>query len=197
MISLSLLATPHPIIFQHYPVRTSNWCYPTFILDMARSPGFGSTLSDYRPIKTRFLYGSLLSVNLATKSNSLTHYTKGTQSHVIHAPTACTQTVSESISLPSPGFFSPFPHGTSSLSVSSSYLALDDGPPFFNQDYSCPSLLLSMLSSSSTLRIRDFHPLRLAFPDYSTRINHNPYRLLPFRSPLLRESLLISFPLGT
>src|SRR3990167_10238486 len=80
LISLSLLASCHPIIFQHYPVRTSTWCYPTFILHMARSPGFGSTLSDYRPIQTRFPFGSLISVNLATKSNSLTHYTKGTQS---------------------------------------------------------------------------------------------------------------------
>lgn len=45
------------------------------------------------------------------------------------ASTACTHTVSGSISLPSPGFFSPFPHGTSSLSVSKEYLALEDGPP--------------------------------------------------------------------
>ena len=33
------------------------------------------------------------------------------------APTACRRLVSDSISLPSPGFFSPFPHGTRSLSV--------------------------------------------------------------------------------
>src|SRR5690625_7897048 len=51
------------------------------------------------------------------------------------APTACTHTVSGSISLPSPGFFSPFPHGTGSLSVSQEYLALEDGPPIFRQDY--------------------------------------------------------------
>jgi hypothetical protein len=57
------------------------------------------------------------------------------------APTACMHTVSGSISLPSPGFFSPFPHGTSSLSVSREYLALEDGPPIFNQDFSCPDLL--------------------------------------------------------
>jgi len=58
-------------------------------------------------------------VNLATEYKSLTHYTKGTQSQdVMPAPTACTYTVSGSISLPSQGFFSPFPHGTGSLSVS-------------------------------------------------------------------------------
>ena len=32
-------------------------------------------------------------------------------------PTGCKHTVSDSISLPLPGFFSPFPHGTGALSV--------------------------------------------------------------------------------
>src|SRR6056300_1907980 len=79
-------------------------------------------------------------VKLATENKSLTHYTKGTQSPR-RAPTACTHTVSCSISLPSPGFFSPFPHGTSSLSVSKEYLALEDGPPMFSQGFTCPDLL--------------------------------------------------------
>ena len=51
-------------------------------------------------------------------------------------------TVSGSISLPSPGFFSPFPHGTGSLSVSQEYLALEDGPPIFRQGFSCLVLLV-------------------------------------------------------
>ena len=50
-------------------------------------------------------------------------------------------TVSGSISLPSPGFFSPFPHGTSSLSVGKEYLALEDGPPMFSQSFTCSDLL--------------------------------------------------------
>jgi hypothetical protein len=57
------------------------------------------------------------------------------------APTACRQTVSGTISLSSPEYFSPFPHGTCSLSVASSYLALEDGPPSFPQDSSCPVVL--------------------------------------------------------
>src|SRR6201988_1871050 len=64
-----------------------------------------------------------------------------------YALTACTHTVSGSISLPSPGFFSPFPHGTCSLSVSREYLALEDGPP---------SRLTSLLQSG-------FHVSRLTF----------------------------------
>ena len=49
--------------------------------------------------------------------------------------------VSGSISLPYSGFFSPFPHGTGSLSVSQEYLALSDGPDCFIQGYTCPALL--------------------------------------------------------
>ena len=109
---------------------------------MDRSPGFGSTHSDLSPYSDSVSLRLPYSVKLATASNSLTHYTKGTQSpELTPAPTACTHTVSGSISLPSPGFFSPFPHGTGSLSVSREYLALEDGPPIFNQDFSCPDLL--------------------------------------------------------
>ncbi len=49
--------------------------------------------------------------------------------------------VSGSISLPCSGFFSPFPHGTGSLSVSQEYLALADGPARFIQGFTCPALL--------------------------------------------------------
>src|SRR5690606_19584942 len=73
-------------------------------------------------------------------NNSLTHYTKGTPSP-LRALTACTYAVSGSISLPSPGFFSPFPHGTGSLSVAREYLALEDGPAIFRPDSTCPALL--------------------------------------------------------
>src|SRR5438874_8037030 len=56
-------------------------------------------------------------------------------------PTACKRVVSGTISLPSQGFFSPFPHGTGSLSVASEYLALPDGPGRFKQGSTCPALL--------------------------------------------------------
>ena len=77
------------------------------------------------------------------------------------APTACMHTVSGSISLPSQGFFSPFPHGTGSLSVSQEYLALEDGPPIFRQNFSCSALLNMSLKQ---FRIQDYHLLWLAFP---------------------------------
>ena len=84
----------------------------------------------------------LQSLNLAPYRNSQAHSTKGTRSPSRRwAPTACKSMVSGSISLPSPGFFSPFPHGTSALSVAVSYLALEGGPPRFKQGFTCPALL--------------------------------------------------------
>jgi hypothetical protein len=84
-----------------------------------------------RPIQTRFRYGyGCRSLILATKINSQAHSPRGTPSGLaarfrisaahrptISPPTACKLTVSGSISLPSPGYFSPFPHGTCPLSV--------------------------------------------------------------------------------
>ena len=59
----------------------------------------------------------------------------------MRAPTACRHPVSGSISLPSSGCFSPFPHGTGSLSVMHEYLGLESGLPMFRQDFTCPALL--------------------------------------------------------
>jgi hypothetical protein len=62
------------------------------------------------------------------------------------------------------GFFSPFPHGTSSLSVSTEYLALEDGPPGFRQGFPCPALLTNRLREIECFRLQDFHPLWCGFP---------------------------------
>ena len=124
-------------------------------------------------------------------------------------PTACKQTVSGTISLPSPGFFSPFPHGTGSLSVTSEYLALPDGPGEFMQDSSCPALL-GCQTKGRMLHVRGYHALWQAFPNLSIHLlpplclvprprldMSNRFRLFRVRSPLLAESLLFSFPSGT
>ena len=120
-----------------------------------------------RPIKTRFPYGSPIRLASQQTSKSLTHYTKGTQS-LFRAPTACMHAVSGSISLPSPGFFSPFPHGTGSLSVGNEYLALEDGPPMFRQGFTCLALLNFICLA---FRIRDYHPVSPDFPDRSARFH--------------------------
>src|SRR5699024_6834353 len=75
--------------------------------------------------------------------------------------------VSGSISLPFSGSFSPFPHGTSSLSVSQKYLALADGPAKFTQGFTCPVILRIPLSYY-TLPVPGYHYLWLSFPANSS-----------------------------
>ena len=43
--------------------------------------GSGLLAATERPVQTRFLFGYTWRLNLATTSNSLTHYAKGTRSH--------------------------------------------------------------------------------------------------------------------
>src|ERR1700748_2838396 len=93
---------------------------------------------------------------------------------------------------PLPGFFSPFPHGTGSLSVDYEYLALEDGPPIFRQDFTCPALLNASLVPHTTFHVRGYHPLWPAFPNRSIMKCAITSRLFRFRSPLLSESRLIS-----
>src|SRR5260370_31899102 len=142
-------------------------------------------------------------------------------------PTACKRVVSGTISLPSQGFFSPFPHGTGSLSVASEYLALPDGPGRFSQGSTCPAILRSRLKEDCiftygavTLYGRPFQTVRLtlSYPSFNqvmwqtyacptTRLlrSCNPvlsfqiarFRLFRVRSPLLSESRLFYFPPGT
>ena len=70
---------------------------------------------------------------------------------------------------PSPGHFSPFPHGTCSLSVTREYLGLGGGPPGFTRDFSGPVLLGIPPGSHEdfayggvTLYADGFHRLRLS-----------------------------------
>src|SRR6476469_2596610 len=95
-------------------------------------------------------------------------------------PTACKRVVSGTISLPSQGFFSPFPHGTGSLSLAPEYLALPDGPCGFKQGFSCPALLryhwmedCIFTYAASTGFGRPFQTVRLTLPDPSfTQLIH-------------------------
>jgi hypothetical protein len=121
------------------------------------------------------------------------------------APTACRHPVSGTVSPRSSRCFSPFPHGTGSLSVTEEYLGLEGGPPMFRQDGSCPALL------------EDARP---GFPYGAVTRSGPPFQtvrvpricatgLVRVRSPLLAEShgtpshkcdgnpLLMSFPPAT
>ena len=105
------------------------------------------------------------------------------------APTACRRTDSGTLSLLYLRCFSPFPHGTGSLSVSYEYLALADGPAGFTQGYTCPALLRIPLCFVS-LRVRDYHPLWSYFPEASTHnISCNHAVLQPRHVPYNTDGL--------
>ncbi len=139
MIGLSPLPTAHPSFLQQTPVRTSTKSYLRFILSMGRSPGFGSTDCNYIAL-LRLGFPSAPCLKHLTSLQPVTRRLINQKAHrhsIAAAPIACKHTVSGSISLPSPGFFSPFPHGTCPLSVIRTYLALEGGPPRFPQGFTC------------------------------------------------------------
>ena len=121
-----------------------------------------------RPVQTRFRCAYAYRLKLARHTKSLTHYTKGTRSPR-RAPTACKHPISGTVSLPSSGFFSPFPHGTCSLSVVEVYLGLEGGPPMFRQDCTCPALLESLSNCTATGLSPSLARLSFRFALISTR----------------------------
>ena len=102
-----------------------------------------------RPVQTRFRSAFAYRLKLAANRNSLTHYTKGTPSHqkVLRLLVGIRFQV---FFTPLSGCFSPFPHGTCSLSVTREYLGLEGGPPMFRQDFTCPALLKDQMAFTYT-----------------------------------------------
>ena len=110
---------------------------------------------------------------------------------------------------PLPGFFSPFPLGTCSLSVTRKYLALRDGPRRFRQDYTCLAVL-RIPHRACNISFTGLSPTEALLPNkfnYITNLwlikevlqpqNEFWFGLFPFRSPLLRKSIFLSFPPAT
>lgn len=74
---------------------------------------------------------------------------------------------------------------------------MEDGPPIFRQDFSCPALLFASSVPHVSFHIRGYHPLWPAFPNRFVKCRAITCRLFQFRSPLLSESRLMSFPRAT
>ena len=147
LISLSLRPTAHPNSFQPERVRSSTRFHSRFNLAMGRSPPLRVyPLQHIRPIRTRFRF-AYTPKGLKPPQRVTRRLIKQKARH--HRPqpalTPCKHTVSGSISLPSQGYFSPFPHGTGSLSVTNEYLALRGGPRRFTRRFTCAVLLRDIL----------------------------------------------------
>ena len=146
LIGLSPLPTAHPPGFQPWWVRSSTRSYPRFNLPMRRSPRFGSTARDS---------DALFRLAFATATpHGLTSPRTVTRRLILqkargHFTPVETGTLPRLVGTrfqalfhdPSPGCFSSFPHGTSSLSVTREYLGLPRGRGRFTRDFTGPVLL--------------------------------------------------------
>ena len=104
-----------------------------------------------------------------------------------------------------PGVLFSFRSRYSSLSVYQEYLALEGGPPMFTPGFTGLALLWNSLGVFP-ICIPDYHRLWCSFPTASAlshtttsgskprRVNPPVWAIFHVRSPLLAESLLISFP---
>ena len=150
-------------------VRSSIAFYGNFNLDMDRSPGFGSTLTDSSAL-LRLGFPSAPSLKDLTSPASVTRRTvlqkvRGSTFKVVpqlvniwfqvlfHSP---------------PGVLFTFPSQYYALSVTKEYLALRGGPRVFSQGSTCLDLLW-IPPCQSTFHLRGFHPLWPAFPGCSVK----------------------------
>jgi hypothetical protein len=186
LIGLSPLTTGHPPTFQRWWVRPSTRSYPRFSLPMARSLRFGSRTHDYTPssdsLSLRLPHHRLTSPHA---TNSQAHSSKGTPSphppkNGGKAPTDCRQTVSGTISLPSRGTFhlslTVLVHYRSPGSIQAYQVVLAD-----SRQISGVRRYSGVPPEASRFRLRDSHPLRLAFPHHSTnhKLCNSPSRCQP------------------
>ena len=162
LIGLSPLPTAHPLSFQPKWVRSSTTSYRRFNLAMGRSLRFGSNLRNLMPnsdsLSLRLRLSALTLLRRITR-RLIKQKARDQAFPCGHSPfAACRCTVSGSISLPSPGFFSPFPHGTGALSVISEYLALERGRPGFPQGFSSPAVLRNSIQQVRVLSSTGLSP---------------------------------------
>ena len=153
-------------------VRSSTAFYDSFNLDMDRSPGFGSTLTDSLAL-FRLDFSSAPQLYCLTLPASVTRRT------VLQKVRGCTpmvlpQLVNTGFQVlfhSPPGVLFTFPSQYYALSVTKEYLALGGGPPDFPQGSTC-LVVLWILPSRSGFRVRGSHPLWLALP----KPFHYPFR---------------------
>ena len=145
-------------------VRTSIAFYGNFILDMGRSPGFGSTLTDYSAL-LRLGFPPAPDLRSLTLPASVTRRTvlqKVRGPSYIDVPQLVNTGFQVLFHSP-PGVLFTFPSQYYALSVTKEYLGLRGGPRVFPQGFSC-LVVLWILPPVSGFQVRGFHPLWPAFP---------------------------------
>ena len=145
-------------------VRSSIAFYGNFNLDMDRSPGFGSTPTDYFAL-FRLGFPSAPHLQSLTSPASVTRRTvlqKVRGSSYKDVPQLVNIWFQVLFHSP-PGVLFTVPSQYYALSVTKEYLALRGGPRVFSQGSTCLDLLW-IPPCPLSFRLRGFHPLWLAFP---------------------------------
>ena len=145
-------------------VRTSIAFYGSFILDMDRSPGFGSAPTDSFAL-LRLGFPSAPHLWCLTSPASATRRTvlqKVRGSTFIVVPQLVNIWFQVLFHSP-PGVLFTVPSQYYALSVTKEYLALRGGPRFFPQGSTC-LVVLWIPPCQLIFRLRGFHPLWPAFP---------------------------------
>ena len=190
-------------------VRPSTAFYGSFGLDMGRSPGFGLARADSSALFTLGFPAAprVLPLNLAGTRSSPDRSTKSTRSRPCGAPTACGHGGSGSLSLPSRGPFHLSFTVLCSIGHQVVFSLAGWSPPLptgFHVSRGTPDPAARAPPSPTGLSPAPAglpRAVRLA----SRALCGGPYPgvharrfgLLRFRSPLLPESLLFSFPPAT
>ena len=105
----------------------------------------GLILATERPVQTRFRYGSTIRFNLAAKIKSPAHSSIGTPSPAKGGLRSFVGTRFHVLFHSPPGVLFTFPSRYLFAIGRSQYLALEDGPPGFLQDFSSPVVLGNIL----------------------------------------------------
>ena len=190
-------------------VRSSIAFYGNFNLDMDRSPGFGSTLTDLSAL-LRLGFPSAPRLYRLTSPASVTRRTvlqkvRGRTHKVLPQ---LVNTGFQVLFHSPPGVLFTFPSQYYALSVTKEYLALGGWSPRLPTRFHVsrgtldPAVPVRIPCTGLSPSLAGFpKTIPLSFP--VTYAVHNPsmharwFRLLPFRSPLLWESSFLSFPPAT
>ena len=144
-------------------VRSSTTSYGSFNLDMDRSPGFGSMISDSTVLLT-LAFASAPDLKSLTLPLIITRRT--VLQKVRRRTFVLRQLVNTGFQVlfhSPPGVLFTFPSQYYALSVTEEYLALRGGPRLFPQGFPC-LVVLWILPCHLRFHVRGFHPLWPAFP---------------------------------
>ena len=148
-----------PALFNGRLVRSSMKLYLHFNLPMDRSPGFGSA-SCYSIALFRLALASAPVLKTLTSQHNATRRSvlQKVQSRALLALPLLVNTGFQVLFHSPPGVLFTFPSRYYALSVTSTYLGLEGGPPSFPPDSSCP-VVLWILAARFGFRVRDSYPL--------------------------------------